>query len=169
MDFGTNIAKNGKTVVKEQSVNVSFNINPLFDVFTPCGQKEKKRNMKRTTAKKMGFTLVEIMIVVAIIGLLAAIAIPNFVKARTTSQQNACINNLRLIDSSKQQWALEQRKQTTDTPAGTDLQPYLGRGANGELPTCPVDSQNTFATSYTANAVGTPPVCQIVSSTHILP
>jgi hypothetical protein len=50
------------------------------------------------------------MIVVAIIGLLAAIAIPNFVKARTTSQQNACINNLRLIDSSKQQWALEQRQ-----------------------------------------------------------
>ena len=53
--------------------------------------------MKRTTAKNQGFTLVEIMIVVAIIGLLAAIAIPNFVKARTTSQQNACINNLRLV------------------------------------------------------------------------
>ena len=66
--------------------------------------------MKRTTAKNQGFTLVEIMIVVAIIGLLAAIAIPNFVKARTTSQQNACINNLRLVDSSKQQWALEQKQ-----------------------------------------------------------
>jgi prepilin-type N-terminal cleavage/methylation domain-containing protein len=71
--------------------------------------------MKTNTAKKQGFTLVEIMIVVAIIGLLAAIAIPNFVKARTTSQQNACINNLRLIDASEQQWALEQKKQTTDT------------------------------------------------------
>jgi prepilin-type N-terminal cleavage/methylation domain-containing protein len=127
--------------------------------------------MKRTTAKKQGFTLVEIMIVVAIIGLLAAIAIPNFVKARTTSQQNACINNLRLIDAAKQQWALEQRKQTTDTPAasGTDLQPYLGRGANGELPTCPVDPQSLFTTSYTPNSVGTSPVCQIVPSTHILP
>jgi prepilin-type N-terminal cleavage/methylation domain-containing protein len=125
--------------------------------------------MKRTSAKKQGFTLVEIMIVVAIIGLLAAIAIPNFVKARTTSQQNACINNLRLVDSSKQQWALEQKKQTTDTPQGSDLQPYLGRGSNGELPTCPVDPQNAFGSSYTANNVGTPPTCQIVPTAHILP
>jgi len=109
------------------------------------------------------------MIVVAIIGLLAAIAIPNFVKARTTSQQNACINNLRLIDSSKQQWALEQRQTSSNLPTGSDLQPYLGRGNNGELPTCPVDPQNSFATSYNPNVIGTPPVCLIVSSTHILP
>jgi len=125
--------------------------------------------MKTITAKKRGFTLVEIMIVVAIIGLLAAIAIPNFVKARTTSQQNACINNLRLIDASKQQWALEQRKQSSDSPQGSDLQPYLGRGANGELPTCPVDPLNAFSSSYTQNIVGTKPLCQIVASSHVLP
>ena len=125
--------------------------------------------MKKTTVKKQGFTLVEIMIVVAIIGLLAAIAIPNFVKARTTSQQNACINNLRLIDASKQQWALEQKKQSTDSPQGTDLQPYLGRGSNGELPTCQVDPQNAFSSSYTQNIVGTQPLCQIVSTSHVLP
>jgi prepilin-type N-terminal cleavage/methylation domain-containing protein len=127
--------------------------------------------MKKNIAKKRGFTLVEIMIVVAIIGLLAAIAIPNFVKARTTSQQNACINNLRLVDAAKQQWALEQRKQTTDTPAasGTDLQPYLGRGANGELPTCPVDPGNSFGSSYTVNNVGTSPQCAILPATHVLP
>jgi prepilin-type N-terminal cleavage/methylation domain-containing protein len=125
--------------------------------------------MKMTTAKKQGFTLVEIMIVVAIIGLLAAIAIPNFVKARTTSQMNACINNLRLIDASKQQWALEQKQQSSNTPVGSDLQPYLGRGNNGELPTCPIDPQNAFSTSYTPNVVGTPPVCQILPATHVLP
>ena len=56
--------------------------------------------------KRSGFTLVEIMIVVAIIGLLAAIAIPSFVKARNQSQQNACINNLRIIDAGKEQWAM---------------------------------------------------------------
>jgi prepilin-type N-terminal cleavage/methylation domain-containing protein len=127
--------------------------------------------MQKKMNRKAGFTLVEIMIVVAIIGLLAAIAIPNFVKARTTSQQNACINNLRLVDAAKQEWALEMRKQTTDVPAasGTDLQPYLGRGLTGELPKCPVDPANSFPTSYEVNNVGTAPQCKILAATHVLP
>ena len=128
--------------------------------------------MQTKTNRKSGFTLVEIMIVVAIIGLLAAIAIPNFVRARTTSQQNACINNLRLIDGAKQQWALETKKVSSSLPVSSDLQPYLGRGT-GTLPSCPVDSGNAFTSSYDPNKVDTAPTCKVASGAtpalHVLP
>jgi prepilin-type N-terminal cleavage/methylation domain-containing protein len=128
--------------------------------------------MKNKVSRKAGFTLVEIMIVVAIIGLLAAIAIPNFVRARTTSQMNACINNLRLIDSAGQQWALEQHQGSAAEPAATALQPYLGHGSAGELPSCPADSTpggGTYTTSYTVLNISVKPQCLQVTSTHILP
>ena len=69
--------------------------------------------------------------VIAPVGFLSAIAIPNFVKARGTAQKNACINNLRMIDGAKQQWALENRKKETDTPMRDDLKPLFG---NGQFP-----------------------------------
>src|SRR5438876_7657695 len=77
--------------------------------------------MKTTNYRKAGFTLVEIMIVVAIIALLAAIAIPNFVKARQSSQRSACIANLKQAEGAKATWALEAKKVNSDTPAASDL------------------------------------------------
>ena len=121
----------------------------------------KQNKMKQTkNIRKAGFTLVEIMIVVAIIGLLAAIAIPNFVKARTTSQQNACINNLRQIDAAANQFALE-KGQTTGAPINypSDLTPYIKMNSSGSVPTCPAGG------SYADAAVGAGPSCTLSSLT----
>jgi prepilin-type N-terminal cleavage/methylation domain-containing protein len=108
--------------------------------------------------RKSGFTLVEIMIVVAIIGLLAAIAIPNFVKARGTAQKNACINNLRQIDGAKEQWALENKKSAGSSVVDTEVDAYL----KGGRPSCPGGG------TYSYNAVDTSPTCSLSTSGHTL-
>lgn len=105
--------------------------------------------IKRRTSRS-GFTLVEIMIVVAIIGLLAAIAIPNFSKARSTAQRNACINNLRQIDGAKELWATENRKTEGDVPTEADVGAYIKGNA---MPICPGNGQ------YTIGPIGQDPTC----------
>ena len=112
-----------------------------------------------------GFTLVEIMIVVAIIAILAAIAIPNFVKSRKRSQTNACIANLKQIQGAKEQCLLDAKDPAADL-----------FGADGYIkvaPCCPADSARAYASSYTTGDADTDPVCKIMGTDpdypHALP
>jgi prepilin-type N-terminal cleavage/methylation domain-containing protein len=104
-----------------------------------------------------GFTLIEIMLVVAIIGLLAAIALPAFVKARTSSQKEVCISNLRQIDSAKEQWAMMNNK---SDGASVDVA-AVNLFIKGDGPDCPCSGV------YDYHNIGTDPGCD--KSGHILP
>ena len=107
------------------------------------------------------------MIVVAIIGLLASIAIPNFVKARNTAQTHACITDLRQIEGAINAWALENKKQDNDAVSLENLKgsgagsSYIKLDSSGNIPSCPAGGQ------YVLSTVATPPTCTV--ATHKLP
>jgi prepilin-type N-terminal cleavage/methylation domain-containing protein len=133
-------------------------VNARFNVFM-----RSKGTIR--TSHRAAFTLVEIMIVVAIVGLLAAIAISSFMYVRTTSQANACINNMHQYDGAVTEWALEHGKKSGDPGPNLsdDLTPYIRLNSAGSIPTCPAGG------AYVMYNVGTIPQISCSLSTTVDP
>ena len=119
---------------------------------------------RRVRWSRKGFTLVEIMIVVLIIGILLAIAVPNFIKARETSRSKSCVANLKQIEAAKEQWCMDNKQAATATPGTADL--YGTTNYVKNTPGCPSGG------SYTIGDMNTRPVCSIgtgATPSHVLP
>lgn len=114
----------------------------------------KRNKMKpHSSHRRSAFTLIEIMIVVAIIALLAAVAIPGFQKAIQTAQKQACTLNQKTIDGAKLRWALENKRPPTAAPSDMEL---FGQNAYIEhKPDCPAGG------AYALNAVEEKCTCSV--------
>ena len=114
---------------------------------------------RRPSAADRGFTLLQIMIVVGVIGIMASIALPNFLKARATAEQRSCIKNLRELDLTKQQWGFENKKTSTARPTVAQIQVYFGQN---RMPVCPGRG------TYTLQRLDRNPTCTRAALGHTL-
>ena len=112
--------------------------------------------------RALGFTLLEIMIVVSLISILVAIIIPSSVQARTRSQRQTCISHLRQISSAIQQWALETKQAPNAAISEADVTPYIKNSVS-----CP-SGGTSFSDSYTLNRVSDDPLCKKMPTTHYI-
>jgi len=110
--------------------------------------------------RRRGFTLIEILIVVAVIGIILAVALPAFMKSRTQARKQVCIDNISQIESAKQQWGLENQKKDGDAPTTDDLvgsNKYIKR-----MPECPGGG------TYDFQSIGTTTTCSQAADGHVL-
>jgi competence protein ComGC len=151
-------------------------VGPLFAIpAVICGHMAYSR-IKRSAGVLTGDGLALAGLITGYVGIglsmlvlpmLAAIAIPNFVKARSTAQANACINNLRQIDAAANEFALEHSKTNGEAMNfPEDLTPYIKLNAQGKIPACPAGG------TYSIKHVGDIPTCSLgnsVTPAHVLP
>ena len=115
--------------------------------------------LRKLNTKRAGFTLVEIMIVVAIIALLAAIAVPNFLRSRKRSQATQVLEDLRILDGAVDQYSIENSKGASITPSFADVQKYIKTGTRLYTST----GNDILGNAFTINAIDTAP--QVNSAT----
>ena len=132
----------------------------LYPVFMPVNSKHQRKGVD-------AFTLVEIMVVVMILGLILAIAVPYYVNQRASAQSDMCVNNLLKIDDAACLFALEHGKRTGGSVVyPQDLTPYIKLNSANVIPSCPAGG------NYSLIIIGTHPTCSLgstVSPPHVLP
>jgi prepilin-type N-terminal cleavage/methylation domain-containing protein len=120
------------------------------------GDPKKRNGIMRA---RRGFTLIEIMITVAIMGVVLSIAVPSGMKAAEKSRKTACMNNLRQVNIAKETWALMNNRQTGDPVVVDEINEFIKKP-----PTCPSGG------TYTYGGVGINPTCSLgPTEGHVLP
>lgn len=120
-----------------------------------------KTSSTQPTRASAGFSLIEIAIVVAVIGVLAMVALPNLFSSRKTAEDKVCITNLKALEAAKESWGFEKSKALEDTPTYEDIKPFLSRNQAESI--CPIGGK------YTLGSLQENPTCEYANLGHKLP